>query len=82
MNTYPRASWSIAAFVGIASGVVHFLVDDRWARIGATGEPKFEVPTWWMVGESVIVGLLLALLVGGIGAGVRRIWGGKKCHAA
>jgi hypothetical protein len=73
MNTYLRASWSIAAFVGTSAGVVHFLMGDRWARIAATGKPKFEMPTWWMVGESVIVGLLLALLVGGIGVGVRRL---------
>jgi len=73
MNTYLRASWSIAALVGTAAGVVHFLTGDRWARIEATGEPKFEMSTWWMVGESMILGLLLALLVCGVGAGVRRI---------
>jgi hypothetical protein len=74
---YHRATWSIAGLVGTSAGVVHFLMVDRWARIEATGEPKLEMPTWWMMGESVIVGLLLALLVGGIVAGVRRIRCGK-----
>lgn len=36
------------------------------------------MPNWWMAGESVIVGLLIALLVGGLCAGVRRGWRGKK----
>jgi hypothetical protein len=67
MNTYIRASWSIAALLGTAAGVVHFLMGDRWARIEATGEPKFEMPTWWMICESMILGLILALLFGGIG---------------
>lgn len=74
MNTYLRTSWSIAAFVGTAAGVIHFFMADRWARLEASGEPKFEMPTWWMAGVSVIVGLVLALLVGGISAGIRRIW--------
>ncbi len=78
MNTYLRASWSIAAFAGTAAGVIHFLLGDRWARIEATGEPKFEMPTWWIAGESVIVALLIALLVGGIIAGSRRIWRGRS----
>jgi len=83
MNTYLRASWSIAALVGTAAGVVHFLMGDRWAKIGATGEPKFEMPTWWMVSESMILGLSIALLVGGICAGIRRIWCGRdRSHEA
>ncbi len=77
MNTYLRACWSIAAIMGTAAGVVHLLTGDRWVRIEATAEPKLEMPIWWMVGESMIFGLLLALLVGGIGAGVRRIRCGK-----
>lgn len=73
MNTYFRASWSIAALVGTVAGVVHFLIGDRWAKIEANGEPKFEMPIWWMLGESIILGLILALLVGGIGVVVSRI---------
>ena len=78
MNTYVRASWSISALVGVAAGVVYFLMSDRLARIESTGEPKLEMPTWWMAGESLIVCLLVTLLVVGISAGARRIWCGKE----
>jgi hypothetical protein len=53
--------------------LVYFHHSDRWAYIEATGEPKFEMPTWWMAGESAIVGLIVALLVVAIGVGVIHI---------
>jgi uncharacterized membrane protein len=63
----------LSALSGVAVALVCFHHADRWANIEATGEPKFEMPTWWMVGESTIVGLIVALLMVAIGAGITRI---------
>ena len=78
MSTYTRVYWTIVIFLVAAAGLLHFLFADRWAKNGATGDPKFEMPTWWMVGESIIIGMSLALLIGGISVGIRRILSHKK----
>lgn len=63
----------LAALSGVAAALVYFHHADRWANIEATGKPKFDMPTWWMVGESTIVGLIVALLMVAIGVGITRI---------
>ncbi len=61
------------ALSGIAAALLYFHHTDRWAHVEATGEPKFEMPTWWMVGVSVMIGLIVALLMVAIGVGITRI---------
>lgn len=73
MSTCTRISWTITAFLGTAAGVLHFLMADRWAKVEATRELKFEMPPWWMIGESIIIGVFVILLIGGVSAGIRRI---------
>jgi hypothetical protein len=62
----------LAAVSGAAAALVYFQHSDRWAYIEATREPKFEMPIWWMVGESIIIGLIGALLMVAIGVGITR----------
>jgi hypothetical protein len=63
----------LAALSGIAAALLYFHHTDRWAHVEATGEPKFEMPTWWMVDVSVMIGLIVALLMVAIGVGITRI---------
>lgn len=67
----------LAALSGFATAALYFHHADRWAHIEATGETKFEMPTWWMVGESLILGLIVALLMVAIGAGITRFRRGR-----
>jgi hypothetical protein len=62
----------LAAVSGFVMAVLNFHHVDRWAYIEATGEPKFEMSAWWMVCESIIMGLFVALLMVAIRAGITR----------
>jgi hypothetical protein len=67
----------LAAMSGIATAIVHFHHAHRWAHIEATGEPKLEMPTWWMAGESMLSGMVATLLILAIASAINRIRRGR-----
>ena len=73
-----RAIRLLMALSGIVAALFHYHHAARWAYVETTGEPKFEVPTWWMVGECIILGLIVALLIFTIGSGIIHI---RRCRA-
>jgi len=70
----------MAILIGIAAAIVYFHTADRWAYIKATGSPKFEMPEWWMIGESAITGIFATILVVGVSAGIYRIHHVRSAH--
>ena len=69
----------LAALSGIAAAAIYLHDANRWAKNEVTGEMKFVMPTWWMVGESIILGLIVAMMMVGILAGITRIGRDRSC---
>lgn len=58
----------VSAMVGCMAGCLYFRCVDRWAYIEGPGHemvPKLEMAGWWILGESVLIGMGAGLLVVG-----------------
>lgn len=71
----PWFPWRLLLLVAASSGAIYWRLADWWAYVDeGNGKqwPKFELPIWWQVIESSMVGIAVAGLVGLVWFAARR----------